>query len=297
MSVSMQELTSVALVRAWRRGLAPEVTVGLVPTMGALHAGHLALVARARQECDLVVASIFVNPLQFSSAADVGRYPRTLERDLTLLREAGCAAVFLPTADDLYPDGFATSIDVGPLTEPLEGSSRPGHFRGVATVVTKLFSIVQSQRAYFGQKDAQQLRVVTHLVADLNLPLTIVGVPTVRDADGVALSSRNALLTPTERTAARCVIAALRAAAAAWAASERDPQHLRDAMQRAVAQEPLATLDYASIADANTLSEQHALLAADARALASIAVQIGSVRLIDNLVLGTNDADPLQATL
>ncbi len=295
--MSMQELTNVAQARAWRQGLPPDLSVGLVPTMGALHAGHLALVARAQHECDLVVTSIFVNPLQFTNTADVGRYPRTLERDLALLREAGCAAVFLPSAVDLYPAGFATSIDVGPLTELLEGASRPGHFRGVATVVTKLFSIVQAQRAYFGQKDAQQLRVVTQLVADLNLPLTIVGVPTVRDADGVALSSRNALLTPVEREAARCVIAALRAAADAWATGERDPAHLREQMQAAVAQEPLGTLDYASIADTTTLTEQHTPLAAGARVLASVAVQIGTVRLIDNLVLGTNDADPLQATL
>jgi len=232
---------AIAGVRAWRRQVA---NVGLVPTMGALHDGHLALVRRARAECDNVAVSIFVNPKQFGPTEDLERYPRPLERDLQLLREQNVDLVFLPTVEEMYPPGGETAVVPGALARRLEGHSRPGHFRGVATVVTKLLSIVSPDRAYFGEKDGQQLRVIQALVRDLCLPVEIVPVPTVREPDGLALSSRNVYLSPEGRRAATVLWRALRAAEASWRSGERRGRRLRDTMQATINAEPLATADY-----------------------------------------------------
>lgn len=278
----MRVCATPADMRAARRAL--RGTVGFVPTMGALHEGHLALVRAARAENDNVILSIFVNPTQFASDAEAARYPRSMERDLELAEAEGVAVVFAPTAKELYPAGFSTFVDVGSVAEPLEGAARPGHFRGVATVVTKLFNIVQPDRAYFGEKDIQQLVVVRRMVKDLNIDVTIVGVPTVRDENGIALSSRNQLLAPDELIAARCLNRALTAAGSLWQLGERDADRLRDAMVDGIRAEPLATLDYASIADPETLRECTGTVAGPV--IASLAVHIGGVRLIDNMTLG-----------
>jgi pantoate--beta-alanine ligase len=277
----MKVSRTVVEVRTGRARL-PE-KLGFVPTMGALHAGHLELVRRARDENDAVVVSIFVNPTQFSSASDFERYPRDDERDLRLLEEAGVDLVFIPTTEVLYPDGFASSIDVGPIAVPFEGAARPGHFKGVATVVAILLNIVQPQRAYFGEKDAQQLRVVRRLVDDLQMPVEIVGVPTVRDADGLALSSRNALLTPQQRAAAVAVPQSLEAVERCWDAGERDATSLRQRLVERLTAEPTLTIEYASLADPATLVELDGAI--EGSALVVVAVQLGSVRLIDNWML------------
>jgi len=258
-------------------------SLGFVPTMGALHAGHVALVERARQENDVCAASIFVNPTQFNDKSDFARYPRTLETDLKALESAGCDLVFAPDANEMYGEGFATKIDVGPVAAPLEGEMRPGHFTGVATVVCKLLNIVQPTRAYFGQKDAQQLAVIRRLTRDLNIPAEIVAVPTVRESDGLALSSRNVLLSPEDRRAAPVLNRALDAAQTAYAKGERDARKLRAIMTEILAAEPRATVEYVSVADAATLAELDAV--GEAGALASMAVRFGNVRLIDNVLL------------
>jgi pantoate--beta-alanine ligase len=254
----------------------------MVPTMGALHDGHLALVRRARAECETVAASIFVNPAQFGPSEDLSYYPRPLERDLELLRTEGVDFVFLPSVEEMYPPGAQTTVLPGDLARRLEGRSRPGHFRGVATVVTKLLSIVSPDRAYFGEKDGQQLRVVQALVRDLCLPIEIVPVPTVREPDGLALSSRNVYLSTEERKAAKVLWQALQAAAAAWTAGERRGRALRSAMRAVIDAEPLATIDYVSVAEPTTLRE---LALARGDAFASVAVRIGGVHLIDNVLL------------
>jgi pantoate--beta-alanine ligase len=261
-------------------------STGFVPTMGALHDGHLALVYRAHEETDHVILSIFVNPTQFASNAEVDRYPRTLDRDLTLAEANGVAVVFMPTADDLYPAGFSTFIDAGEVTKPLEGATRPGHFQGVATVVTKLLNIVQPDRAYFGQKDAQQLIVVRRVIRDLDIPVEIVGVPTVRDPAGIAISSRNMLLAPEELQAARCLSRALGETITCWQCGERDADSLREAMKVVIRDEPRATLDYVSIADPATLGECNGRVAGPV--IASLAVYVGGVRLIDNACLSAD---------
>jgi pantoate--beta-alanine ligase len=271
-------------VRAWRRDVSD---VGLVPTMGALHAGHLALVRRARAECDQVATTIFVNPTQFGPKEDLSRYPRPLERDLALLREENVDFVFVPSVEEMYPPDSETVVVPGSLARRLEGRSRPGHFRGVATVVTKLLSIVLPDRAYFGEKDGQQLRVVQALARDLCLPVEIVPVPTVRDADGLARSSRNVYLSAEQRQAAPVLWRALQAAEARWRAGERGGASLRSAMLAVIDAEPLATADYVSVADPTTLLE---LKRARGDAFASLAVRIGGVHLIDNTLL----ADPSQ---
>jgi pantoate--beta-alanine ligase len=276
----MKTVTTVAAMRAWRRGVAGDV--GFVPTMGYLHAGHASLVERARRENAAVVSSVFVNPTQFAPHEDLSRYPRDLARDERLLAEAGCDLLFAPAAGEVYPPGFGTSVDVGPVAEPLEGARRPGHFRGVATVVLKLFGMVQPARAYFGHKDAQQLAVIRRLVRDLDLPVTVIGCPTMRDADGLALSSRNAYLGPAERAAAPVLYRALQAAERLWRAGERDAARLRAQMQTVLAAEPLARVDYASVVDADTFRELERL---DGPALLALAVRIGPARLIDNLPL------------
>ncbi len=257
-------------------------TFGLVPTMGALHGGHLSLVARARAECDHVGVSIFVNPAQFGPGEDLAAYPRSLNHDLELLARAGVDVVWTPSAADVYPSGFQTWITVEEVSAPLEGKCRPGHFRGVATVVAKLFNVFTPNRAYFGQKDAQQVAVITRLVRDLDFPVEIVVCPTVREEDGLAMSSRNAYLNPEERRAATVLYRALMAAQVRYRDGERDAAQLRAAMRSVISFEPLASPDYVSAADPKTLAE---LDRVDNRVLLSLAVRIGKTRLIDNLLL------------
>lgn len=268
------------IYRACSEGLRP---LGLVPTMGALHDGHLALVKRARQECQTVVTTIFVNPTQFGPHEDLSGYPRDKERDLELLRQEGVDLVFLPGAEEIYPPGFDTWVDVGALGDRLEGAHRPGHFRGVATVVTKLFTMVRPDKAYFGQKDGQQLAVIRQLARDLNLGLEVVAVPTVRDPDGLAQSSRNAYLSPVQRQAAPVVYRGLSNAKTLWTDGVTDGDILRAAMRAELEQEPLVEdIDYTSVADVETLEE---LDQVQSRAMISVAVTIGSTRLIDNVIL------------
>jgi pantoate--beta-alanine ligase len=257
-------------------------SVGLVPTMGALHEGHLSLVRHARAHDDTVVASIFVNPTQFGPGEDYARYPRDPDRDLALLRDLGTDLVFMPPAEDVYPDGFDTYVQVEKLTQRLEGAHRPSHFRGVATVVTKLFNVVQPHRAYFGQKDAQQLAVIRRLTRDLDLPVEVVGLPTVREPDGLAMSSRNMYLSPEERQAAVVLYRSLEAAQELWRSGVCDAARIRGRMNEVLAAEPLARIDYVSVADTETLEE---LETVDRSALVSLAVRFGKTRLIDNIVL------------
>ncbi len=267
-------------VRSWRVPLTG--TVGLVPTMGYLHAGHISLVEAARTENDHVAASIFVNPTQFGPREDLSTYPRDLRRDLELLEAAGVDLVFAPEANEVYPPGFDTYVVPGAIAERLEGSSRPGHFRGVTTVVLKLFNILQPHSAYFGQKDAQQLRVIRKMVSDLDLPVQICGLPTIREADGLAMSSRNAYLNPEERQAALALHWALDAAVELWRSGTDDASELRRAVESLFAQEPCAALDYVSVADGITLQELERV-APDA--VVSLAARVGKTRLIDNVVL------------
>ncbi len=256
--------------------------VGLVPTMGYLHEGHLSLVRRSRSQDDHVVATIFVNPTQFAPTEDFDRYPRDPDRDLTLLREEGTDVVFMPPVEEMYPPGFETYVEVKEMTRVLEGAHRPTHFQGVATIVAKLFNIVRPQRAYFGQKDAQQLAVIRRMVRDLDLPVEVVGVPTIREPDGLAMSSRNAYLSPEERQAATALYRSLRLAEALWQQGERDASAIRARLQELIAAEPLANADYVSVADPETLRELERI---EGTALVSLAVRIGRARLIDNVVL------------
>jgi pantoate--beta-alanine ligase len=257
--------------------------VGLVPTMGYLHEGHLSLARRARAECASVAASIFVNPTQFGPSEDLASYPRDLPQDLSLLEAAGVDLVWTPTPEIVYPAGFQTWVTVEEVARPLEGSQRPGHFRGVATVVAKLFNAFQPDRAYFGQKDAQQVAVIRQMARDLDFPVQIVVCPTVREHDGLAMSSRNAYLNAEQRAAAPVLFRALSAAAAAWAAGQSDAEDLRQLMAGVIDAEPLARRQYVSCADPVTLQE---LEGPAQRALLSMAVYVGKTRLIDNLVLG-----------
>ena len=261
----------LALSRRWRReGLA----IGLVPTMGALHAGHMSLVASACRDNDRVVVSIFINPIQFGPGEDLERYPAPLDRDLELLDKAGVAAVYKPAATVMYPPHATSRVRVGGVSEPLEGSLRPGHFEGVATVVTKLFAATQPDRAYFGQKDAQQVAVVKRLALDLDTGVKICVCSTVREADGLALSSRNGYLGPDERRAATCLSRALRWAAEAHAAGEREPGRLQQGILEILQAEPLARVAYAELVDPGTFEPPGNL--------AVLAVWIGKTRLIDN---------------
>lgn len=269
-------------VRA-HRWAEPALSWGLVPTMGTLHEGHLSLVRRARAENDRVGASIFVNPIQFDRRADLEAYPRQLERDCALLEAEGVDLVWAPDEATVYPPGFQTYVTVEEVTKVLEGAARPGHFRGVTTVVAKLFNVVQPTRAYFGQKDAQQAAVIRQMVRDLAFNLEIVVCPIVREPDGLAMSSRNLLLKPEERPAALVLKRALDAARAAWESGERDGERLRAIMRAIIAAEPLARLDYVSAADPVTLAE---IDGAASAALLSMAVFVGQVRLIDNTLLG-----------
>jgi pantoate--beta-alanine ligase len=271
----------MAELRRARTGLPSPL--GLVPTMGYLHDGHLSLVRRARAECASVVVSIFVNPTQFGPSEDLDAYPRDTERDLRLLEAAEVDLLWTPPAEEMYPEAFQTWVTVEKLTRGLEGRHRPGHFRGVATVVTKLFNAVQPDRAYFGQKDAQQAIVVRRMVRDLAFPVQVVVCPTVREPDGLAMSSRNSYLSPEERKAATVLYRALLAAMEAYEAGQRDAQALRVRMEEVLASEPLARPQYVSVADPETLDE---LSGPVRRALCSMAVFVGTTRLIDNLVIG-----------
>jgi pantoate--beta-alanine ligase len=262
------------------KAAAPGLSWGFVPTMGYLHDGHLSLVRMARAANDRVAASIYVNPAQFAPTEDLASYPRDLQRDLGLLQAEGVDLVFTPDDAIMYPPGFQTTVTVGEVTRLLEGASRPTHFQGVTTVVAKLFNIVAPNRAYFGQKDAQQVVVVKRMVADLNFDLEIVVGPIVREPDGLAMSSRNTRLSPAQRAAAPVLYRALSAAQAALQAGERSAAALRQQMEVIIAAEPLASLDYASVADAETLQELDTVAG---RALLSLAVRFGSVRLIDNM--------------
>jgi pantoate--beta-alanine ligase len=256
--------------------------VGVVLTMGFLHEGHLALVRRARAENATVAASIFVNPTQFGPTEDLSAYPRDLQRDLSLLRQEGVDVVFTPTPGEVYPPDFDTSVHVSNLAQRLEGEHRPGHLTGVCTVVLKLLNILSADRTYFGQKDAQQVLVVRRMVRDLDLPVEVVAAPTVREPDGLAMSSRNAYLKSDERRAALVLSRALGLARARFNTGERDASATRAAMGACIEAEPLARADYVSVADADTLEELETL---DRPALVSLAVHIGGTRLLDNILL------------
>jgi len=276
----MQVVGPIFEIRALRQKLTD--SVGFVPTMGYLHEGHLALVKQARMENSAVIVSIYVNPAQFGPREDFDAYPRELNRDLELLRREGVDIVFVPSGEEMYPPEFSSWVDVEKVTERLEGASRPGHFRGVATVVAKLFNIVQPTRAYFGQKDAQQAVVIKRMVADLNIGIEIIVVSTVRENDGLAMSSRNIYLSPGERQAATILFKALTLARQLGQGGERDAEEIRRQMTSLIQKEPLAQIDYVSIADAETLEELDLI---DRPALASLAVKIGKTRLIDNMPL------------
>lgn len=280
MEITMMIATNLEEFRDARRLL--DGTIGFVPTMGYLHEGHISLARRARKECDHVIASIFVNPTQFSPNEDLSRYPRDLKRDLTLFEEAGVDLVWTPTPEVMYPPTYATWVDVEGLTRPLEGAARPGHFRGVTTIVAKLFNAVQPHRAYFGQKDAQQAVVIRRMTRDLNFPIEIIVCPTVREADGLAMSSRNAYLSPGERTAATVLYRALTAAKSAYEKGERNAGTLRGVMQEVIASESLARIQYVSVADYDSMEE---LETVTGKTLLSTAVFMGETRLIDNFVL------------
>jgi pantoate--beta-alanine ligase len=259
--------------------------VGLVPTMGWLHDGHRSLMRQARADSATTIATIFVNPRQFNEAADYQRYPRNEARDLAICAEEGIDLVFVPPVEEVYPPGFDTTVSVGAVARPLEGAARPGHFEGVATVVAILFNLIGAERAYFGQKDAQQIMVIRQMARDLAIPTEVVACPTVREPDGLALSSRNVHLTPDERAAAPVLRGALLAARARWEAGERSAGVLRRAMSDLLAGQPLATPAYVSVADGRTLAELDRI--ADGQpALLSLAVRFGSTRLIDNEPIG-----------
>jgi pantoate--beta-alanine ligase len=280
---TLDELADVRAEWAGGRRMA-----GFVPTMGFLHAGHLSLVERARAESDVVIASIFVNPTQFGPHEDLARYPRDLPHDLALLERGGCDVVFTPSAEQMYPSGFSTYVEPGgTLTATMEAAARPGHFRGVATIVLKLFNLTQPARAYFGQKDAQQVAVLRRMVADLNVPVEMRVCPIVREADGLALSSRNVYLDAEDRAAATVLSRALRAGVAAFdARAAGGVAAVCQAMEAVVAGEPRATLDYAGACDPDTFAP---LTELRAPALLALAVRVGPARLIDNVVLRSSE--------
>ncbi len=257
-------------------------SIGVVPTMGALHAGHLSLLRRCRAESDLAVMTLFVNPLQFDRKDDLARYPRDQDRDARLAREAGVDVIYTPTPEAMYPAGYATYVTVEGLADRWEGATRPGHFRGVATVCTKLFTACRPHRAYFGQKDYQQTLVMRRLVTDLDLGLELVVLPTVREADGLALSSRNVLLTPEARRQAVTISRALTAAQAAVKGGERDAERLRATIEAQIRTAPLAEIEYVAVCDPDTLASLTRLAP---RGVALVAARFGPVRLIDNILL------------
>ena len=277
----MEVVETLADLKRERRHL--KGPVGFVPTMGALHEGHLTLVRRAKKENASVVVSIFVNPAQFGPKEDLARYPRDVPRDLGMLGKEGADLIFVPNARVIYPEGFNTWVEVEKVTERLEGERRPGHFRGVATVVNKLFNMVEPARAYFGEKDAQQLVVIKRMVADLNMNVEVVPCPTIREWDGLARSSRNVVLSPEERKAATVLYRSLKLAENIWKKGERDAARIRSEMIALIKKDPLAEISYVSIADPDTLVELDTI---KGKALASLAVKVGKTRLIDNVTLG-----------
>ena len=279
--MTMEAVSEIGGVRRVR-GADPSASWGLVPTMGFLHAGHLDLVRRARAENDRVGVSIFVNPIQFNNPGDLEKYPRDMDRDMALLEKEGVDLLWIPTPEIMYPPGYQTYVDVTQVSTFLEGASRPGHFRGVATVVAKLFNVFQPTRAYFGQKDAQQVSVIRRMVKDLDFNLRVVICPTVREKDGLAMSSRNVRLTPGNRRQAVCLFMALSAAENAFRSGSRDAEYLRGVMRAVVSEAPSARIDYISVADPETLGE---LETVHQGALLSLAVFFGDVRLIDNIIL------------
>jgi pantoate--beta-alanine ligase len=262
--------------------LALDPLVGFVPTMGYLHEGHISLIRRAKADCKSVALSIFLNPTQFGPNEDLSKYPRNLERDLELVKPLGVDLVWTPTPEIMYPNGYQTWVEVEAMTKPLEGASRPGHFKGVTTIVAKLFNAVQPHKAYFGQKDAQQAAVIRQMTRDLNFPIEIVVCPTTREADGLAMSSRNVYLDADHRKAATVLFRSLSAAKEMYEAGERDGEKLRGKMKEVIAGEPLAQMQYVSCADYDTLEE---LAAVKGKTLLSMAVMMGKTRLIDNIVL------------
>ncbi len=276
-------LQTIPAVRQWvRTERSFSNTLGLVPTMGFLHEGHLSLIRRARQNCDLVAASIFVNPLQFGPGEDFDRYPRSFDRDFSLLEQEKVDAIFHPPVNEMYPDESATNVNVGKLGETLDGLARPGHFRGVATVIVKLFNIFQPDRAYFGQKDAQQAVIVRRLVQDLNFPLQVEVCPTVREADGLAMSSRNDYLSPQDRAQAPILFRSLQRAESLIRSGVSDAASVERKIREMICTVPAAELDYASVVDPNTLE---GVLQINGRVLIAIAVRFGKTRLIDNIIV------------
>lgn len=273
-----------AQVMRWR---ADGKTIGLVPTMGALHNGHLSLVRRSKGECDLTAATIFVNPTQFGPEEDFSRYPRPLDEDLRLLRDMEVDLVFVPQQHELYPADFSTTVNPPDVAQELEGKFRPGHFRGVATIVLKLFHILPASAAYFGQKDYQQLAVIRRMVQDLNLPIRIEGCPTVREADGLAMSSRNRYLSSAERSKALGLWAALQAAAQLFAQGQRAVHPIEQRMMEVLHQHGVESVDYARVVDADWLRASDNL---NPRAVALVAARVGNTRLIDNLLLESSEA-------
>jgi pantoate--beta-alanine ligase len=273
--VEMQQLSLAA------RGAG--TTIALVPTMGYLHEGHASLMREGRGIGGLLVLSIFVNPVQFGVGEDFAAYPRDLERDIKIAGACGVDLIFAPSAAAMYPPGYQTYTEVEKLTLPLCGANRPGHFRGVTTVVGKLFNIVQPHAALFGRKDYQQLAVIRRMVADLNIPVEIIGMPIVREADGLAMSSRNAYLSPTERKSALCLCRSLEASKALYQSGERDPSSLRERVMAVIGAEAAAVIEYVELRDDDTLEE---IRKADDRTLLALAVRIGKTRLIDNCILG-----------
>ena len=279
----MQQIETItAMKTACRNATQAGKRVGLVPTMGALHDGHLSLVRAAKSQNDLVAVSIFVNPLQFGPTEDFDKYPRTLDRDATLLRELGVDLLFLPSVAEMYPPGARTHVEVGELSSRLDGGSRPGHFRGVTTVVCKLFEIVRPHHAYFGQKDAAQVAVLRKMARDLDMDVEVVVCPIVREPDGLAMSSRNVYLNPVQRKQALVLSRSLQQVKAAFDVGERDAQKLTGVGTRTIASEPGARLDYFAIVDPETLEPVPDV---SRGALVAVAAWVGTTRLIDNLLL------------
>jgi pantoate--beta-alanine ligase len=283
----MQVAKTVREVRAWTKlARADGKTIGFVPTMGYLHEGHLSLMRRAKAECDLCVVSLFVNPTQFGPSEDFQRYPRDFARDAAMAESVGVDLLFAPEVEEMYPEGYQTYVEVTEVTRRLEGAARPGHFRGVATVCTKLFNIVQADRAYFGKKDYQQLKVIQRMVKDLNIPTEIVPCETVREPDGLAMSSRNVYLKPDERQAATVLYRALCAGRDAILAGERDAKKVKVLVEQVIATEPLVKTEYVDVADAETLEP---LTDLQGEVLISLAARVGVARLIDNITVTVPD--------
>lgn len=280
--------TAVTFRAACDQARAAGLRVGFVPTMGALHEGHFSLIERAREENDTVACSIFVNPMQFGNREDLESYPRDVAKDSAGAEAEGVDILFIPSVEEMYPDGYPppVSVDPGPVGDLLEGASRPGHFRGVLTVVARLFDLAGASRAYLGEKDAQQLFLVTRMVRELAMPVEVVPCPTFREPDGLAVSSRNLRLSAGERAAASCLYRALKAGQGMYAMGERDARHIEAEMARHIGAEPLATIDYAAVVDASTFDSPDGAIP-ERGGLALIAAEVGRARLIDNLPLAT----------